>query len=364
MSERHGSAIADGATAYLSNLVATSKVPGLQYVVVDAAQVLFEYHSGWADVTRRMPMEGDTSLMAYSMSKTITAVAVLQLVESGRVGLDAPLDTYADDSPYGPRVTVRQLIAHTSGIANPIPLRWVHPAAAHAAFDERAALSAVLRAHPRLVAAPGARYRYSNIGYWLLGLVVERASGRPFQAYVGEHVLKPLRIAPEQIGYVVADPARHATGYLEKYSLMNLVKGVLIDRALVGGYAGPWLEIRSHYPNGPAFGGLVGTARAFGQFLQDQLQPRSALLGDARKLLYAQQQTSGGAPIAMTLGWHISDRGGTRCFYKEGGGGGFHCLMRLYPHVGLASVLMTNATGFDVTAAMDIVDSRFVQAER
>ena len=211
--------------------------------------------------------------------------------------------------------------------------------------------------------APGTRY--SNIGYWLLGKVVERASGQPFASYVTDHVLRPLTMAPQELGYGVADPAQHATGYLEKYSFMNLAKGFLIDRSLVGEYSGRWLEIRGHYLNGPAFGGLVGTARGFGRFLQDQLRPRSVLFNDAtRSLLFAQQQTTKGAPVAMTLGWHIGNHDGTRFFYKEGGGGGFRCMMRLYPGDGFGSVVMTNATGFDVRSLLDAVDASLVPSLR
>jgi hypothetical protein len=75
-----------------------------------------------------------------------------------------------------------------------------------------------------------------------------------------------LGIERGELGYVVVDPAHHATGYLEKYSLMNVVKGLLIDRNLVGNYTGEWLAIRSRYLNGPAFGGLVGTAKSFRDF--------------------------------------------------------------------------------------------------
>jgi hypothetical protein len=114
-------------------------------------------------------------MMAYSMSKTITATAVLQLVEAGKVGLDDPLERYVDSLPYGSSVTVRQLISHTSGIPNPIPLRWVHPAARHETFDENAALAAVLHDHPRLSFEPGTKYAYSNIGYWVLGTATHHA---------------------------------------------------------------------------------------------------------------------------------------------------------------------------------------------
>jgi D-alanyl-D-alanine carboxypeptidase len=261
----------------LDALVARSKTPGIQYLVVDSTTTLFEYDGGWADVGRRIPMDPATTLMAYSMSKTLTAVAVLRLVAAGRVGLDDPVSRYVDSLPYA-GVTIRQLLAHTSGIPNPIPLRWVHLAARHDSFDERAALTAVLRRYPRLSFPPGTKYAYSNIGYWLLGPVVERASGRPFTSYVEEQVLAPLGIAPSELGYTIPDPAHHATGYLEKYSFMNLAKRFLIDREFIGAYDGRWLRIESHYPNGPAFGGLVGTARGFGKFLRDQLRDHSALL--------------------------------------------------------------------------------------
>jgi CubicO group peptidase (beta-lactamase class C family) len=240
-------------------------------------------------------------------------------------------------------------------------LRWVHPAERHGSFDENAALAAVLRDHPRLTFAPGTKYAYSNIGYWLLGKVVERASGETFSAYVTKRILRPLAIGSRELGYVVADPAHHATGYLERYSLMNLIKGLLIDRDLVGDYSGKWLAIRSHYLNGPAFGGLVGTARGFGKFLQDQLRGRSVILNHMTgRLFYAQQEIAPGAPVAMTLGWHIGDRHGTRFFYKEGGGGGFHCMMRLYPGDGIGTVVMTNATRFDVRGLLDTVDPSFL----
>jgi CubicO group peptidase (beta-lactamase class C family) len=348
--------------AYLTALTSASRTPGLEYLVMNSAGVLFEHDGGWADIDRQAPVDAMTTMMAHSMSKTITAIAVLQLLEAGKIGLDDPIDHYVS-TPYGSSVTVRQLITHTSGIPNPIPLRWVHPAARHATFDESAALAAVLRDHPRLSFAPGTRYAYSNIGCWLLGRIIERASGEPFSLYVSGHILRPLAITPRELGYEVADPTHHATGYLEKYSLMNLAKGFLIDRDLIGDYTGRWLEIRSHYLNGPAFGGLVGTARGFGKFLQDQLRTQSVLLNNAtRSLLYAPQHIARGTPVSMTLGWHIGDLDGTRFFYKEGGGGGVHSMMRVYPVAGIASVIMTNATGFNVRECLDTADRQFLDA--
>jgi D-alanyl-D-alanine carboxypeptidase len=347
---------------YLDALIANGRTPGLQYLVLGPARTVFEYDGGWADIGRRVAMDSVTTLMAYSMSKTITAAAVLQLVATGAVALDGPIGTYlGTPAPYDAAITVRQLLDHTAGLPNPIPLRWVHRASLHASFDEDAALAAVLAAHPSLASTPGSRYQYSNIGYWLLGRIIARASGQPFPAYVETGVFRPLGAEPGELAYVIPDPARHANGYLETYSLMNLIKGFLIDRELVGEYEGRWLRIATHYPNGPAFGGVVGTARGFGKFLQDQLRAHSVLFDDAtRRLFYEQQRTTDGAPIAMTLGWHIGELAGVLFYFKEGGGGGFHNEMRIYPASGIATILMSNATGFDVKRHLNTLDREFL----
>lgn len=306
-------------------------------------------------------MSSATTLMAYSMSKPITAAATLQLVESRKIELDDPLARHLESRPYGPDVTVGQLLSHTSGIPNPIPLRWVHAAALHDTFDEAAALANVLRKHPKLLFPPGTQYRYSNIGYWLLGSIIERASGEPFASYVRKRVLQPLQISSHELEFFVPDWPNHAKGYLERRSFLNLLKRVLIAGELIGGREGRWVHINAHYVNGAAFGGLVGSARGFAKFLQDQLRPRSALFRETtRDLFYAPQTTNSGAPVPMTLGWHIGAAKGIRFFYKEGGGGGFRCMMRQYREAGIATIAMINATGFDVAGLLDRLDFAFL----
>jgi D-alanyl-D-alanine carboxypeptidase len=344
--------------ARLQDLVDRGKTPGIQYVAVDAAGSICACAVGWADLRSRRPMELSTTMMAYSMSKTITAVAVLQLIERGVITLDAPITRYLPRSPYGDRVTVAELLTHTAGVPNPIPLRWVHPVSEHDGFDEHATLSAIWRDHPHLARTPGTRYAYSNIGYWMLGAVVEHVAEAPFTAYVRTRILDPLDIAPAELGYTVPDPTHHATGYLERWSFANLLSRWLLDTRLLGDYDGSWRRIADHYPNGPAFGGLVGTARAFGVFLQDQLRPHSVLLNDStRALLYTTQQTRAGSVVPMTLGWHVGHPSGTSFFFKEGGGGGFHCLMRTSVARGIASVVMTNATNIDVMRCLNTADA-------
>lgn len=341
-----------------------SRVPGLQYVVVTADRVLFEYAGGRADIRGDRAMTPATTLMAYSMTKTITAIAILQLLERGKLRLDDLVDRYLPVAAYrGHGITLRQILTHTSGIPNPLPLRWVHLAAEHAGFDEEKALAAVLRENPDLAFAPGRRYGYSNIGYWLLGKVVERVTAQSYCDYVRANILEPLRLAPAEMDFVIADESRHAAGYLEKYSLLNLVRGFVIDRRFVGEYAGRWLRLNSHYPNGPAFGGLIGSAAAFGRLLQDQLRDESVLLNaDTRRLLETRQTDGAGRPVPMTPGWHVGESHGLAFFFKEGGGGGFHCEMRVYSSRGVATVAMANSTGFAAGKFLNRADRAFVDS--
>ena len=340
---------------------AGSQVPGLQYIVVDAAGTLFEYAGGWADMQNQKAMTFDTTLMAYSMTKTFTAVAILQLVEQGKLGLDNKFDRYLPDNPYvGLHITIRQLLAHTSGLPNPIPLRWAHLAEEDASFDEDAALARVLHDNPKLAFQPGQKFAYSNIGYWLLGKIVGQATGQSYRDYVRANILTPLGLPAREMDFVIPDRARHANGYLAKYSLMNLLKGFVTDSKFWGEYEGKWLRLKSHYLNGPAFGGLVGTTRGFSCFLQDQLRTESVLFGlDTKRLLETRQTDSAGDPIPMTLGWHVGETHGPLYFFKEGGGAGFHGEMRLYLTKGMASVVIANSTDFNSTQFLNRVDRAF-----
>jgi D-alanyl-D-alanine carboxypeptidase len=342
---------------------AGSHVPGLQYIVVDAASTRFEYAGGWADIQNRTAMALDTTLMAYSMTKTFTAVAILQLMEQGKLGLDDEMERYLPDTPYsGHHITVRQLLAHTSGLPAPIPLRWAHLAEEDARFDEDAALARVLHDHPRLAFEPGRKFGYSNIGYWLLGKIIERVTGKSYRDCVSAHILLPLNLSTQEISFTIPHPARHANGYLAKYSLMNLLKGLVTDSKFWGDYEGNWLRLKSHYLNGPAFGGLVGTTRGFGRFLQDQLRTKSSLFGpETQRLLETQRTDSAGNLIPMTLGWHLGETQGVGFFFKEGGGAGFHGEMRLYPTKGLASVVMVNSTAFNSSKFLNRVDGAFLR---
>ena len=344
---------------FMQQTVKSNQVPGISYIAVSAKKTLTAKSAGWADVESAKPLSQDTVLMAYSMSKTFTAIAALQLAERGKLDLDAPATQYLPDLPYPNSLKIRHLLAQTSGLPNPIPLRWVHLPSEESQFDERAEFQSVIEENSELDFAPGEKYAYSNISYWLLGRIIETVAGQPFALVMQQNLFAPLGLSPREIGYRFQDNQPVAKGYLARFSMMNAIIGFLVDKKFLGEKEGQWRHIRPHYLNSPAFGGLIATPRAIGIVLQDLLQQNSVLLGTkGKQWLFEEQQDNQGKPVAMTLGFHIGRRkNGKRFYFKEGGGAGFHCEMRLYPDQGMGSVVMSNGTRFDVKGFLDAADS-------
>ena len=123
-----------------------------------------------------------------------------------------------------------------------------------------------------------------------------------------------------------------------------------------------WLHINNVYINGPSFGGVISSAKAISRILQDLLKDYSLLLGNSMKnQLYAQQKTADDKYVDMTLGWHIGNLSGAKYYFKEGGGAGFHCEMRVYPNNGLASVIIVNKTSLNTKKELSQLDSGFIK---
>jgi len=342
----------------------SSKSPGIQYLVVDKDRSLIDFAAGYADISAGRVLEPSTTMMIYSMSKTITAAAVLQLVEKGQIALDNLVSKFIDDIPYGNRVTIRQLLSQTSGIRNPIPLKWVHLAEEHEQFVEAPAFNKIISQNSKLDFIPGTKYAYSNISYWLLGHVIERVSGVCFESYVHQEIFRKLDIPVAEIDFAIPSKENHAKGYLPKWSLLNLAKRFLIDSRFIGNYEDGWLHVRDHYLNGASFGGVVASSHAIGKFLQDLFQADSKLFSKhTKELFFEQQRDNKGQFINMTLGWHIGDYKGIRYYFKEGGGGGFHCEMRVYLKRGMASLVMANNTTFDAKSFLNAADNPFLSAQ-
>jgi CubicO group peptidase (beta-lactamase class C family) len=216
--------------------------------------LLVSYQGGLANPHAQLQVEVDTTFNAYSVTKTLTTAAVLQLVEQGCVGLDHPIAQYVDQWPQSGAATVRQTLLHTAGFANPNPLAWVHLDREHAAFDRRQFVDDLLRTQGRPISRPGARYAYSNIGYLLLGELIDRVSGQPYAQHVGKHLISPLHLGDgETLAFDIPNPATHACGTLKRFGWLNALLGFVIERdRLVDATTDRWVQCRNHHVNGDA----------------------------------------------------------------------------------------------------------------
>ncbi|MET7769558.1 serine hydrolase domain-containing protein [Nocardia sp. NPDC005366] len=179
----------------LDELVAAADVPGAQLVYTAAGRV-DEFDSGIGDLTSGAPFPDDAQVRVASITKTFVATVVLQLVAEQRVDLDGPLERYLPGVVHGPGgdgalITVRDLLRHTSGIPNYLPLLEQESVA-----DLTAARTADDLIRLGLGSAseslPGTSFGYSNTNYLLAGKLVERVTGLPIAVAVTQRILVPL----------------------------------------------------------------------------------------------------------------------------------------------------------------------------
>lgn len=184
---RHGASDAQ-IEEFLVEQVRDAGYPGAAFAIVRDGRVTRAGGIGRADPSGR-PIDADTPFMIGSLSKAITATAVMQLVERGEVDLDEPVTRYVPTFTVAGRwaadqITVRHLLNQTSGL----------PSLATALSDDVTSLAAKVRAlrGVSLATAPGTGFAYSNANYQVLGLVVEEVTGKTFGQYVGESIFAPL----------------------------------------------------------------------------------------------------------------------------------------------------------------------------
>lgn len=171
-------------------------IPGIVAGIVQDGRLVHVTAFGLADVEAKRPVTSATAFRIASMTKSITALAILALRDQGRLALDAPLSQYVPQfaavpppTTDSPPVTVRHLLSHVAGFVTDDP--WGD----RVLGMTPAALDALMAAGKLFARAPGLAFEYSNLGYALLGRVLTNVSGEPYQAFVKRTILQPLGMA-------------------------------------------------------------------------------------------------------------------------------------------------------------------------
>ena len=345
----------DDLAATVRSQVATGRSVSIAVAAVRGGEVVALEAAGSADLASGRAATPDTVYMLFSLSKLVTATAVMQLWDRGLLDLDRPIRSYlpelairgASQTP----ITARHLLAHSSGLPNPSPFQWARPLGQRrprlASF-----LASVLDRYGYVVFEPGSGFLYSNLGYLVLGRLVERVSGQPYEAYVRRSIFEPLgmrRAAFDLDRRLYEDVA---TGYVRSGTREHALGRLLAGRAAFGKRFGDWVSGNPFVVDGAPYGGMVGSARDLARFVAMHLgggayRGRSVLSERASRAMQEEQRTTSGCVLPFTLGWHAGSVAGNRYLEHRGSGGGYRPALRIYPDLGYGVVVLTNVTRFD-----------------
>jgi D-alanyl-D-alanine carboxypeptidase len=346
----------------LTEQIEKKKTPSLQYLFFDKDNIIYQFRDGFADVKNRIKTTEDTTYHAYSITKTFTALAILQMANRHKIDIRLPVANYLPQFPYPSNITVEQVMSHSAGIPGPIPLRWIHRVEEHGTFDRNEYFKEVFNKNKQVKNKPNEKFAYSNLGYVLLGQMIERISQTRYEDYIQDNIIKPLHITKNELGFEVGIN-HHAKGYHKNFSLSNAMLGVLIDKSkFMDAPEGRWKPFKDNYVNGASYGGLIGTARALAKYIQELLKPENILISaEYKKRMFTENFTQGNIPSGMCLSWFTGRLKGKQFYTHAGGGGGFYCEIRIYPDEGVGSVIMFNRTGMRDERFLDKVDLNFLK---
>lgn len=313
-----------------------NKIPGVCVAVVQDQQVIWTKGYGFSDIKSQRSVTADTIFAVGSITKLITATMLMQLRDSGKINLDDAVEKYLPSlkihsrASSGRPVTIRQIASHTAGLPREVSFEsWntLEFPPSDKLLDE---LKDVTPVFP-----PLSRYKYSNLGYTILGQVLSVVAGRPYKEYAVDRILKPLGMTSS--GFDISDlPDALATGYT-----------VFGDEPVE---ETPYLEFGAMAPAGQLFSSVRDISRFMSmQFLDEPgavpqadainsvLDP--ATIREMHSPVYIGKAWIGGTAI----GWHISRAFGHTISSHRGGIPGFTTDVALIRELKLGVAVFTNA---------------------
>lgn len=302
-------------------------IPGLQAAVVRDGRVLSLLSCGRASLESDAPVVRTTRFQIASATKSFTGVAVMQLVEDGRLKLDAPLADYLDDLPEAWRaITVRQAMMHLSGLPDMVDPQsgdLIDPAGESASF-------ARVRAAP-VRAAPGQNYSYNQTNYLLIGRIISKLSGQPFTEMMRKRQFDVVGMPLA----VFADAYDLVPGRASSYQMQKRVDGRLVPSSQPQ-------PLYVSYPLGlRAAASLTTTAEEIARWIL-ALERGDLLSPAGRAAMWTTGTMPDGKPTVWAVGWPARPRASHPAVAGIGGG---MAAFFVYPEDDAGVVILTNLQG-------------------
>lgn len=299
---------------------AAPDAPGASVLVMDGDSIIFRKAYGLASVKDRVPFTVSTNVRLASVTKQFTAMSILILKEQGKLSLDDKILKFFPDFPlYGKEITVRNLLNHTSGL-------WDYedfvPDTQTYQVKDADCLTLMFRAESLYFPA-GSQYRYSNTGYALLALIVERTSGQRFAEFVKQHIFDKAgmstSVAFEEGISIVPNRAYG-------HSLMN----------------GAWVEAdQSNTSAVLGDGGIYSNAEEMSRWIST-LFTFSLIPEPLQREAWRDAAANDGSLIPYGMGWHVEEYKGARHPHHAGSTRGFRNHLLLFPEKERMVIILTN----------------------
>jgi CubicO group peptidase (beta-lactamase class C family) len=305
-------------------------VPGASLLVIRDGQPIVRRAYGLADVERKVKATPSTNYRLASVTKQFTAAAILRLAEAGKLTLDDRVKQWLPTlPPSADAITIRHLLTHTSGL---IDYEDVMASGTKEQLHDADVLR-LLEAQDTTYFAPGTSYRYSNSGYALLALLVERASGVSFATYLQQRIFTPLGM--------------HATVAHEEQ--VSTVANRAYGHTLTGG---TWTRTDQSLTSA-----VLGDGGIYSS-IDDLAKWDAALYDDFYAPAFVPATKTDVADVAYGFGWRISHHHGERVLWHSGETRGFRNVLVRFPERRLTVVLLTNRNEPEPHAlAMKIADA-------
>lgn len=316
-------AFADKVDDYIKAELKKQNIPGLSIAVVKNGKVIKAEGYGLANVELNVPATPNTVYQLASITKQFTATAIMMLVEDGKLGLDDRISKHLSNAPPGwSAVTVRHLLNHTSGIKSYTSLPDFNKNPRKDYTHEE--LIGLVSGLP-LEFEPGARFRYNNSGYFLLGVIIENVTGQRYGDFLKERIFRPLGMDQTRVNDLSVIIPNRATGYAS-------TDGRLSN----GEYVSPTQPF--------AAGALVSTVLDMTKWdaalYTDKLLSRSSL-----EQMWTPTKLNNGSNYPYGYGWALSETK-THKYIEHGGGiPGFSTQITRFVDDGLTVVVLINQSG-------------------
>lgn len=344
---------------YMNKLVESGTPPGMSLAVVKDDSIIYSKGFGWADEPRKIHATPNTVYHWWSCTKIATAIAILQLQERGNLSLNDPVVRHLPffevkyPSDTSKQVTILNLLNHTSGLPDPSLftfIRWIHHDG-DPPINQTELVKKVLPDYSKLKFEPGDHSEYSNIGYMVLGAIIEKVTGITYEDYIRQNILRPLGMNHTDFLYTKIMELDEAAGAHPTFNLMTPllpIMAISYIRGLDWGHL--WMErvYTDQTPSTGLIGSVSDAARLASAYLNGGVLSGQRILSqESITTMTYESQVKAKNEDSLNyrrqgIGWQIYRKSGRWVLTHDGGGPGFSTKIQLYPDEHLGFVLFTN----------------------